>query len=112
MFKQRDQKEFIKFEGARKLPQDLPHTIQEEQEHRRFTPRLPIRVRRLGTALLERVTCLHAKRKEKTDYGEERAGNILRAAYARSFQQSLLPAATHAPRGPGSHGLSCSLDPR
>lgn len=44
VFKQCDQKVFIKLEGARKLPQDLPHTVQKKQEHRRFTPRLSVGV--------------------------------------------------------------------
>lgn len=80
MFEQRDQKVFVKLEGARKLAQDLPHAVQEEQEHRCFTPRLPVGVCRLGTALLKRVTRLHTKEKKlknkKSDNDEKTACNF------------------------------------
>lgn len=41
MLEEHDQEVLVELEGARELPQDLPHTVQEEQEHGCFTPGLP-----------------------------------------------------------------------
>lgn len=42
MLEEHDQEVLVELEGAGELPQDLPHTVQEEQEHGRFTSRLPV----------------------------------------------------------------------
>ena len=34
MLKEHDEKMRIKLKGARELPEDLPHTVQEEKKHR------------------------------------------------------------------------------
>lgn len=33
MLKEHDEKMLIELKGARELPEDLPHTVQEEKEH-------------------------------------------------------------------------------
>ncbi len=42
MLEEHDQEVLVELEGAGELPQDLPYTVQEEQEHWRFTPGLPV----------------------------------------------------------------------
>lgn len=58
VFKEQHQEALTEFKGAGKLAEDLPHTVQEEQEDRSLLARLAIGVGRLGAALLERVTRL------------------------------------------------------
>lgn len=58
MLKEKHQEALTEFKGAWKLANNLPHTIQEEQEHRSLLARLAIWIGWQGTSLLEWVTCL------------------------------------------------------
>lgn len=58
MFEEQHQEALAELEGARELPEDLPHAVQEEQKDRSLLARLAVGVRRLGAALLKWVTCL------------------------------------------------------
>ena len=65
MLKELHQEVLAEFKGARELPQNLPHAVQEEQEDGGLLARLAVGVGGLGTALLERVACLHGKEDEQ-----------------------------------------------
>lgn len=58
MFEEQHQEALTELEGAGELAEDLPHAVQEQQKDRSLLARLAVGVRRLGTALLEWVTCL------------------------------------------------------
>lgn len=82
MFEEQHQEALAELEGAGELAKDLPHTVQEEQKDRSLLARLAVGVRRLGTALLEWVTCLGVSE----DQRRERGGNKSRKDHSQPIR--------------------------
>lgn len=58
VFKDQHQEAVAELKGTRELADDLPHTVQEQEEDGGLLARLAVGEGRLGAALVERVTRL------------------------------------------------------
>lgn len=63
MLKERNEKAFVKLEGAGELTEDLPHAVQEQQERRGLPLLLAVGVSRLCAAMPEWMTRLKEERR-------------------------------------------------